>query len=111
MTENEQIQEMAKDVCVNCMSEVCASGQCAFQYDCPLSIETIKKLYSNGYRKVERGEWELNIDGSHWCSECGHNATYTYDGTEVCGVSCPFCGADMRGENNEQHSKISKEAR
>jgi hypothetical protein len=52
---NNEIEEMAKAVCVNCMDEVCASGRCAFQWDCPLSMETIKKLYNAGYRK--QSEW------------------------------------------------------
>lgn len=50
MTKEKQIEEMAKAVCVNCTSEVCASGRCAFQYDCPLSMETIKRLHRKGYR-------------------------------------------------------------
>lgn len=109
MTKNGQIEEMAKDVCVNCMSEVCASGQCAFQYECPLSIETIKKLYAKGYRKVERGEWKAKpqegyIGDTEWmCSKCKE---------EFCPIEltseeflqmmkyCPNCGADMRGEKD-----------
>lgn len=54
-----EIEEMAKAVCVNCMDEVCASGRCAFQWDCPLSMETIKKLYNAGYRK--QSEW-ISVD-------------------------------------------------
>ncbi len=99
MTKNEQIRELALAIChgrVGGDTEICKkcwrnSSRCYYK-------KLALALYKAGYRKVERGEWELNIDGSHWCSECGHNATYTYDGTEVCGVSCPFCGADMRGE-------------
>lgn len=87
MTENEQIEEMAAVIEMGRMMSAPSN----------LIAETL--VVDNGYRKVERGEWELNIDGSHWCSVCGHNATYTYDGTEVCGVSCPFCGADMRKED------------
>lgn len=50
-----------------------------------------------GYRKQSEGEWQTAPDGTHWCSECGHDATYTFDGTEICGVACPFCGAKMKG--------------
>ena len=49
-----------------------------------------------GYRKQSEGEWQTELDGTHWCSECGHDATYTYDGTEICGIACPFCGAKMK---------------
>lgn len=97
MTESEQIEEIEKILitgCGNTSAEDCEVMSC---HRC-----RAKTLCNANYRKVERGEWELNIDGSHWCSECGHNATYTYDGTEVCGVSCPFCGADMRGATDEK---------
>lgn len=49
--EEKQIEEMAKDVCANCMDEICASGRCEFQYDCPLDMDTVKRLYLKGYRK------------------------------------------------------------
>ena len=48
--------------------------------------------------EVRYGHWEEQLDGTHYCSECGHDATYTYDGTEVCGIACPFCGAKMDGK-------------
>ena len=54
-------------------------------------------LYDKDYRKQSDGEWKTALDGTHWCSECGHDATYTFDGTEICGVACPFCGAKMKG--------------
>lgn len=54
-------------------------------------------LVGMGWRKHKEGEWQTAPDGTHWCSECGHDATYTYDGTEICGVACPFCGAHMKG--------------
>lgn len=58
---------------------------------------TAQKMFAKGYRKQSDGEWETAPDGTHWCSECGHDATYTFDGTEICGVACPFCGAKMKG--------------
>lgn len=45
--------------------------------------------------EVRHGRWAEQLDGTHYCSECGHDATYTYDGTEIWGVACPFCGAIM----------------
>ena len=50
--------------------------------------------------EVRHGHWEEQLDGTHYCSECGHDATYTYDGTEVCGIACPFCGAKMDGKGD-----------
>lgn len=49
------------------------------------------------YSKQSEGEWQKAPDKTHWCSECGHDATYTFDGTEICGIACPFCGAQMKG--------------
>lgn len=51
--------------------------------------------------EVRRGVWEEQLDKTHYCSECGHDATYTYEGIEVCGVACPYCGAKMDGERSE----------
>ena len=47
--------------------------------------------------EVRYGKWEEQLDGTHYCSECGYDATYTYDGAEVCGIACPYCGAKMDG--------------
>ena len=55
-------------------------------------------LYNKGYRKVEQGEWKKQKDGTHYCSNCGHDATQNYDYGEICGVACAFCGAHMKGE-------------
>lgn len=44
--------------------------------------------------------WIEQLDGAHYCSNCGHDVTYTFDGTEVCGVACPFCGEKMVEEEN-----------
>jgi hypothetical protein len=43
--------------------------------------------------------WIEQLDGTHYCSNCGHDATYTFDGTEICGVACPFCGEKMTEED------------
>ena len=48
--------------------------------------------------EVRHGHWVEENDGTHSCSECGHDATYTYDGTEICGIGCPFCYALMDGK-------------
>ena len=48
--------------------------------------------------EVVHGAWIEENDGTHSCSICGHDATYTYDGTEVLGIVCPYCGAIMDGK-------------
>lgn len=60
-------------------------------------VSTAEKLYNLGWRKQIEGEWIEQSDGTHYCSNCGRDATYTYDGREVCGVACPHCGTRMRG--------------
>jgi hypothetical protein len=57
----------------------------------------VVEMLEKGYCKQSEGEWQKAPDGTHWCSECGHDATYTFDGTEICGVACPFCGTKMKG--------------
>lgn len=47
--------------------------------------------------EVVHGEWIEENDGTHSCSVCGHDATYTYDGTEVLGLACPYCVSIMDG--------------
>ena len=59
-------------------------------------VERIVK--EQGYRKQIYGKWKQQGDGTHYCSNCGHDATYIFDRTEICGVTCPFCGANMKGE-------------
>ena len=39
---------------------------------CYISAEI---LYNAGYRKQSEGEWFEQLDGTHYCSNCGHDAT------------------------------------
>jgi hypothetical protein len=55
MTEKEMIEEMAKDVCQNTNTKMCADGTCPNTWDCPLSYSTIKILAKKGYRKIPEG--------------------------------------------------------
>ena len=90
MTENEQIQEMA-----TALFELChEKTDCSLIADC--EICRAERLYSKGYRKVERGEWikdEESIFAHRYrCSVC---AFYRIGAPTK---HCPNCGADMRGE-------------
>ena len=99
----EQIEEMADKLCTTsyfCSTEDWDSCNQADGEYCDRCRKLAERLYNAGYRKQSEGEWQTAPDGTHWCSECGHDATYTFDGTEICGVACPFCGAKMKGENN-----------
>ena len=99
MTENEQkqITELSglfETICWDTPDEI--SEHCSISCsDCKA-----KYLYSKGYRKVERGEWNLIGNGNgrpiHWkCSVCGYE---TLDAANGDTDFCPNCGADMRGE-------------
>ena len=63
-------------------------------------FQALLSLPADDIVEVRHGYWEEQLDGTHYCSECGHDATYTYDGAEICGVACPFYGAkmDKKGE-------------
>ena len=61
------------------------------------SKEIAEVIQQDGWQKQHIGEWQEALDGTHWCSVCGHDATYTFDGTEICGLACPFCGVKMKG--------------
>lgn len=95
MNDKKQIEEMALTLSEGgCGNECdCIQGD---KFNCHL-LHSASVLYDAGYRKQSEGEWQTAPDGTHWCSECGHDATYTFDGTEICGVACPFCGAKMKG--------------
>ena len=92
MTENEQIQEMAKDI--RLYMQITPKPK-----EHP-SHRLARFLIKDGYRKVERGEWKLIGNGNgrpiHWkCSVCGYE---TLDAANGDTNFCPNCGADMRGK-------------
>lgn len=62
------------------------------------STKIASVLIYKGYRKERQGEWVEQPDGTHFCSNCGKDATYNYDDREICGVACTYCGARMKGE-------------
>ena len=101
MTENEQIELIARTICRNYDREnnkcLCALENGVCDLDCWAGRHPAKALYDAGYRKVERGEWiyqEYSM-GHHIgkCTICECEADMTN--------FCPNCGADMRGENND----------
>lgn len=108
MTENEKIEEMARDIDSggDCM-ETC----CECKYYCYPNCQDVKiaeKLYVKGYRKVERGEWKKREDrrgsviAEAECSICGREVEYQIiNGRWAFEYFCPHCGADMRGKENE----------
>ena len=103
MPENEQIEEMTRDLC---HVYPCKIRECGIPYNhrCKAHIYATRAI-GKGYRKVARGHWITREEiGDDWerfdevdtCSVCGH---CDWDCTESrCFNFCPYCGADMRGE-------------
>ena len=77
----------------------------------PTNEEIADHLLANGVTIRERGEWirqtrELNaIKSEAICSNCGRDVVYQIiDDKWTWENFCPHCGADMRGEKNEDQS-------
>lgn len=58
-------------------------------------LEYAESLPPADVQELRHGKWEEQLDGTHYCSHCGRDATYTFDGNEVCGIVCTYCGAKM----------------
>ena len=39
--------------------------------------------------------WDWQSGGTHFCSECGTDALFNYEGEEFCSLYCPHCGLIM----------------
>lgn len=72
------------------------------------AIQRIGNISTKGYRKVKLGEWRLigNANGGfcggvlyYRCTCCGYEITQARIGEAN---FCEWCGADMRGEENER---------
>lgn len=90
MTENEQIMKMSDDI-----------RRIRESYYGGADYLFAKKMFEDGYRKVERGEWIENGSYNN-CSRCGGEVA-RYDANDYYQdfALCPNCGADMRGKGNE----------
>jgi hypothetical protein len=45
--------------------------------------------------------WDWQHDGSHFCSECGTDALFNYEGEEFCSLWCPHCGCFMTHQEDQ----------
>lgn len=100
--EHKQIEEMAKVLCKNALTEYCASGRCSNQ-NCLVNAKALETLYNAGYRKQSEGKWVAN----RHISVTKRNRTIHYETYKcsVCGTwngrhrqnYCPNCGAKMKG--------------
>lgn len=96
MAENEQIEEMAKLACT--VFEGRCSG-CPFKPHPPCAPKaSAERLYTAGYRKVERGSWERVGKNRFRCTAC-KSVLHLF------AKFCPECGADMRSNKDDKKRK------
>jgi len=72
-----------------------------------VSVDTIKKAPTIEAEPVKHGRWNAANDGTHFCSECGCDASYTWDDIDRFFINsaddvpdrisnyCPNCGCKM----------------
>jgi hypothetical protein len=60
MTDKERIEEMARDVCKNVNTKMCADGTCPKTWECPYSNIMANILMRKGYRKIPEGSVVLS---------------------------------------------------
>ena len=92
MSDKKQIDEMAKDMCLDCSKD----SPCSLAYVggmCDSVRKQATALYNAGYRKQIEGEWRRDKN-ARTCSECG----FQYLARAGFFGYCPNCGAKMKGE-------------
>lgn len=74
-----------------------------------VSVEDIQQAPAADVVEVVHGRWETANDGTHFCSNCGCDATYTWDDIDRSFINsaddvpdritnfCQNCGAKMDG--------------
>lgn len=91
MTEQKQIEEMAKDLQ---KSEHWYFNDKSVDFELDRK-KTAENLYNAGYRKQIVGEWKLGKSGCmYFCSSCGYSA---FPREEEEWNFCPRCGTKMKG--------------
>ena len=97
---NEQIKEMARDIChLNVSCDECTMfakqmGQSKERY-CK-AMQYAKRAYEKGYRKQSEGKWKpiMAICNRVECNKCGEMGVLRWK-------YCPNCGAKMKGADDE----------
>ena len=59
--------------------------------------------------EIKMAYWDSQVDGTHFCSECGTDALWTEDGREFCSLYCPHCGLFMRKIENKKDITLRKD--
>lgn len=107
MNENEQIEEMAREIYEPCIGSCKACEYYLHQCDdvgC-MALMGAKKIYDKGYRKVERGEWKWISDTDVMCDRCGKSWSANDNADAGFWKRCPECGADMKSAKDDRKRK------
>ena len=94
MTENEQIEEMAKAIEEARVKALDTTNSMNYGFGGWYA----KELYSKGYRKVERGEWIEEVHDWDFGDYTDYRCSICRSREQNKRHFCPECGADMRGD-------------
>lgn len=89
-TDKKAIEEMAKVLCPNVLTEYCASGNCT-NPNCLVNAKALEILYKAGYRKQSEGEWLPDME---WFDE--EEGISSKAGFYQTGWKCSLCGRNER---------------
>lgn len=67
-----------------------------------MNNEYIEREAITSVAPVGYAYWDYQIDGTHFCSECGTDASYNYEGKENCSNWCPACSCFMTEVRNKE---------
>lgn len=91
MSKEKQIEEMARDLCIQC-----AEGRpCYIARDgglCESITRQATAVYNAGYRKQSEGEWTYGDNDTMKCTLCRRRMPKI-----ILARFCPNCGAKMKG--------------
>lgn len=85
--------DIRKGHCKNCTIK--NSRYCTDFCETTKFLKALAKIPTIEAKPIVHAHWEEQNDGTHFCSRCGNDATYTYEGKEFVGFLCPYCGAQM----------------
>lgn len=92
MSEEKQIEEMARFVCSSFHGHHDCENCSLYEERCCVSFCAARRLYNASYRKQSEGEWILQQNGKGVCSKCNRQ-----DNIDELACFCRYCGARMGG--------------
>lgn len=64
-------------------------------------FENKEKFPAVDVAPIKYAYWDWQCDGTHFCSECGTDALFNYEGEEFCSTWCPHCGCYMTHQEDQ----------